>query len=337
MPLDSLENKALEKNCCLSAIILNFLFLGIFIGILLVTFHDHSWMQKAFTYSTYYIIFALTVIWLISLINLCRNRQFNLLVFVRQHWKGLLASFLLASIIFISVPKYFRVLSDETNLLSVSKSMTYYKNVENITEGRWYYEVFWPTPTTGIEKRPFLFPFFTSLLHVFLGYRVENVFILNFFAFWVMLFLLYIATFYSLGALGAISALILVGAQPIIALSATSGSFEIFNFLFIIASFLALKGFLNDPKHNTFIVLVLTLVMLANIRYESVIFFIMTMVVLLSTGYIKPRFFSQSFLYGLSFLFFLPLIWQRVLLISGSDPNLVDGSWIKAFRFENFL
>jgi hypothetical protein len=213
--------------------------------------------------------------------------------------------------------------------------MTYNKNVENVTEGRWYYEMFWPTPTTGLEKRPFLFPFFISLAHTLLGYHVENVFVLNYFALWAMLFLLYIVVQSALGDLWALSGIILVMAQPFISLSATSGGYEIFNFLFIMAGFLALRCFLNDPSHKTFIPLVLTLIMLANVRYESILFLVITLLILAITGYVKPKFFSQSFAYGLAIFFLLPWIWQRILLASESDPNLVKGSWIYSFGFEN--
>ena len=329
------ENGISDKNSSLAMILTNVLGFCVFAVVLLLTFHDKAWMHNAFTYFSYYIVLALCAVWALSLIDLFRYKQSNGFRFLQQYWKGILISFLLASVVFVSVPKYFRVLSDETNLLSVAKSMTYSKNVQNITEGRWYYEMFWATPTTGTEKRPFLFPFFTSLVHNLLGYHVENVFILNYFALWAMLFLLFIAIQSSLGDLWAACGLILVVAQPVIDLSATSASFEIFNFLFIIASFLALRGFLNDPQHKTFIALVMTLIMLANVRYESILFLVIVLVVLGVTGRIKPKFFTQSFNYALAMFFLLPLIWQRVLLASESDSNLVGGSWVKAFSFEN--
>lgn len=336
MPLDKGKIQSSEIASSLTVILLNVLCLCVFALVLLITFHDRSWMHNALTYSSYYVILALSAAWAVSLVSLYRHKQSSAGLFIRRHWKGILASFLLTTVVFVSVPKYFRVLSDETNLLSVAKSMTYYKTVENITEGRWYYEMFWPTPTTGTEKRPFLFPFFTSIIHTLLGYHVENVFVLNYFALWAMLFLLYIAIQSSLGSLWAISGLILVAAQPVIALSATSGSFEIFNFLFIIASFLALRGFLNDFSHKSLMALVMTLIMLANVRYESALFLVIVMIVLAVAGYLKSKFFTQSFVYALTPFLLLPLIWQRVLLSSETDPNLVGGSWIKAFGFANF-
>ncbi len=335
MPSDELKHTAPKNNSSLTILLLNISFICAFGIILLITLHDRSCMHNAFTYLSYYILLGLTATWAISLINLYQYKKSNASLFIRRHWKGILISFLLASVTFVSVPKYFRVLSDETNLLSVAKSMTYYKTVENFTEGRWYFEMYWSTPTKNTEKRPFLFPFFTSLLHTLLGYHVENVFILNYFALWTMLFLLYIAMHRSLGNLWSISALILVVSQPVIALTATSGSVEIFNLLFILASFLALRYFLDDPNHKTFIALVMTLIMLANVRYESILFLAVTLLFVTAGGYVKPKFLSQSLAYAIAPFFLLPLIWQRILLASESDPNLVGGSWIKAFQFDN--
>ena len=183
MPSDEVKKNTPENNPSFVLFLLNLIFFCIFLVVLLITAHDRSWMYNAFTYLSYYIILALSATWALSLVNLYRYKKYNALIFIQQHWRGILASFLLTSVVFVSVPKYFRVLSDETNLLSVAKSMTFYKHVENITEGRWYYEMFWPTPTTGLEKRPFLFPFVVSLAHTLLGYHVENVFILNYFHF----------------------------------------------------------------------------------------------------------------------------------------------------------
>ena len=335
MPSKEIEKTTLDKNFAFIIVLTNVIGLCIFTAVLFLTLPDREWMQNAFTYLSYYIMMALTATWALTLIDLYQYKQPDLSKWIQRYWKGILIAFLLALVVFVSVPKSFRVLSDETNLLSVAKSMTYNKNVQNITEGRWYYEMFWATPTTGTEKRPFLFPFFTSLIHTFLGYHVENVYILNFLALWALLLLLFIALQSSLGYLWATCGLILVVTQPVIALSATSASFEIFNSLFIMAGFLALRSFINDPHHKTFIVLIMTLLMLANVRYESALFLVIALVVLGFGGYIKPKFISQSFSYALGLFFLLPLIWQRVLLVSETDSNLVGGSWIKAFRFEN--
>jgi len=303
----------------------------LFAAALIITIPHRPLMHGVFTYGSYYIILCMTIAWGLCLVDLYNAQHGSALRFIQQHWKGLLASFLLASIVFISVPKSFRVLNDETNLLSVSKSMTFYKNVENMTEGRYYYDIFWPSESTGTEKRPFLFQFFTSLLHTFFGYRVLNAFILNYFVLWAMLFLIYLCIYTSLDFLFVLAGMVLIISQPFIALSATSASFEVFNFTFILASFVALKNFLKTPTAIAFSALVMTLTMLAHVRYESILFFIITMLVLVISGKVKIEYFNKSWALGLVPLFILPLIWQRVLLINEPDPNLTQGSWLHAF------
>jgi len=214
--------------------------------------------------------------------------------------------------------------------------MTFNKTVDNVTEGKWYYEMFWPN-VSSTEKRPFLFPFFTSLMHSVFGYRVENVFILNYFVLWASLFLLYLLIRFYLGELLAFSSLVLVLSQPIISLSATSASFELFNLLFIIASFLSLRYFLSSPDSKSCTVLILNLIMLANVRYESAIFFVIIMLIVLIAGYLKPKFLTQSVVYGLSSLYFLPLIWQRIIMLTIPDPNVKGGSWLNYFNWKNLL
>ncbi len=314
-------------------LIVNILGFLTFATILLITLLKPDFMKSAFMYTSYYIILGLTVTWLLVLVNLKQRNNFLLFPFLRSHWQGLLVSFLLASIVFVSVPKYFRVLSDETNLLSVAKSMTFYKHVSNVTEGRWYYEMFWPTVPGSTEKRPFLFPFFTSVMHNVLGYHIENVFILNYFVLWIALFLLYLLIRFYMSDLAAFAALILVVSQPIVSFSATSASFEVFNFLFLLISFISLRYFLNNPTSQSFLVLALTLIMLANVRYESFIYGAVIIFILLVTKNIKLRFFKESAWYALIPILFLPLIWQRIIMIGVPDPNFPSGSWVHAFSF----
>ncbi len=300
-----------------------------FAAILAITIIHRPWMNYAFTHFSYYIILALTLTWALCLVNLAVEKKANLTLFFRTYWRGIAFSLALATLVFVSVPKYFRVLSDETNLLSVAKSMTYERQVRNITEGRWYYEMFWPT-ASSTEKRPFLFPFFTSLMHTFFGYRVANVFALNYVVLSITLFLLYLLIRFYLGELLAFASLILVVAQPVFSLSATSGSYELFNLLFILASLISLRFFLRNPNSQAFVVLVFNLVMLANVRYESGLFLLVTALVLCFSGYMRSSFFKPS-LVLVPFLL-LPLIWQRIIMLNEPDPNF-SGSWLSALKF----
>lgn len=307
----------------------------VFLGVLIWTVVHPAHMRQAFWYSSYYIILTLAAAWVFVLIDLWHREKVNVPGFIKTNWKGLLCSLVLASVVFISVPKYFRVLSDETNLLSVAKSMTFYKHVHNVTDGRRYYEMFWPETPSSIEKRPFVFPFFTSLMHTLFGYRTANVFILNFFVFWAVLFILYRLMSSALGGRLVFAGLILVITQPMIVLSATSASYELFNFLFVLISFVSLRYFLRNLDSRSFFLLILNLTMLANIRYESVLFLVIVLAVLGIGKQLRLEFLKQSPAYAVIPFFFLPWVWQRILMLGEADSNLAGGSWVKSFRFEN--
>ena len=298
-----------------------------------LTIQNHQWTTWAFTNCSFYIILALVVAWAFSLLSLWQEKR-NTLSFIKTHRNGIIFSLILASLIFISVPHCFRILSDETNTLSVAKSLAFNKRAENVTEGKWYYEMFWPSNTT-IDKRPLLFPFFISLFDSTLGYRPENAFVLNYFALGICLFLLYLLIRSSLSEILTFASIILVMSQPFMSLTATSSSFEIFNLLFILSSLLSLKYFLNNPDHKHFTILCLNLLMLANIRYESFIFLIVIISCLIIFKYIRLEFFEKSSAYVLMLFLCLPFIWQRIIYLRIPDVDMPNGLWTKAFGFSN--
>ncbi len=313
--------------------LINLTLLVAFTGILFNTLINPVWLEFSFVHLSYYIILVLIAAWGFALFYLWQAKQ-NTALFLKSHWQGIAFSFLLTSFIFTSTSQYFRVLSDETNVLSVAKSMTFSKRAENITEGKWYYYTFQPSNTT-IDKRPVLFQTFVSVVYAFLGYRVDNAFVLNYFVLWAALFLLYLIIRSSLAPLWAFAGMLLLMSQPFMCLSATTAGFEVFNLLFIFASFLGLRYFLINPEHKTFLPLALTLIMLANIRYESCLFFIVVMVVLLLTRYVRLDFFKKSTAYALIPFFLLPLIWQRIIYLKEYDTDMPDGSWVKAFGIKS--
>ncbi|MBF0531826.1 MAG: hypothetical protein HQL23_01890 [Candidatus Omnitrophica bacterium] len=291
------------------------------------------WLRVFFSQSTYYFILGLTLVWAVTLIKASQEAGFDPKKFWQLHKTGILFSLLAASFIFISVPKYFRVLSDETNLLSVARTMTFEKRVDNVTEGRWYYERFWPT-ASSMEKRCFLFPFFTQLFHVAFGYHVYNVFILNFFALWGLLFAVYLLLSPYISSGWSLIALVCVLAQPVITLSATSASYEVFNSLFIALVFLSLRWFLSSGTPVALQVLCLNLFMLANIRYESIIFLAVIIFFLFLSGYLNKKLIVSSPILVLGPVFLFPWLAQRVVMAHEADSNLIGNSWMNAFQFD---
>jgi hypothetical protein len=259
---------------------------------------------------SYYLIFALVLVWVITLIKAYRSCAFHFWAFFKLHKRAFFLILLLTSLVFFFVPKYFRVLGDEAILLSVSRSMTYEKTVSYVTEGFWHDGKIEPVRSI-VEIRPFLFPFFTHMLHTVLSYRPENVFVLNCLSLGGMLFCVYLLLRPYIEEIWVFLSIILIVSQPIICLSATSGSYEIFNSFFIALSLLSLRWFMTTRLPMAFTVLFLNLIMLANIRQESIIFLLSIMFLLGLTGYFKKETFTSPVFIAAPF-FLMPWAIQRV-------------------------
>ena len=100
------------------------------------SFSNHRFMEICFLRGGYYLMALLVLLWALTLLrSKCIS---SAKLFIKSYRSGLILSLVLASVVFISVRPRFRVLSDETNLLSISQSMTYEKGIENVTMGAWY-------------------------------------------------------------------------------------------------------------------------------------------------------------------------------------------------------
>jgi len=207
------------------------------------------------------------------------------------------------------------VLSDEANLMEVSKCLLYEKKADKVSMGKWHYDNFYPIHRY-MAKRPLGFPFFTHIIHAVSGYRVENAFVLNGIALFLILFLIYAVIKKNLGALWAISAVILVASQPLVVQTATSAGFDPLATLSTIAIFLILHWFLEKPEPNRFQLLWISLLMHANIRQEGGLISLIILVFLFCMRYIKLGLFKTrtSFIYVFTPFILLLTFWQRVLV-----------------------
>ena len=124
-------------------------------------FHPSA-VQFCVSRVTFYCMLALFACWAAALARRLPP-GFDGRAFLKEYGAGLLFSLALTVFIFLSVKPQFRVLSDETNLLAVSKSMLFERRADNVTMGKWYYFNFQPL-LRETEKRPYMFPFFTSLV-----------------------------------------------------------------------------------------------------------------------------------------------------------------------------
>jgi hypothetical protein len=294
---------------------------------------NRALLRPIYEHVSYYLILGLFLLWGTSLLRAARAQSFSLRRFVLANKLGIICSLVVTGSVFLSVEPGYRVLSDETNLISISRSMTFERTVDNAMMGKSYFGNFQPIFSSQ-TKRPLLFPFFVHLLHTVRGYEASNAFLLNGITLFSLLFITFYCTQRFIGPGIAVSALLLMVSQPILTISATSAGFAVFSVLFLAIAFVALFGFLKTPNANTFLVLWVNLLALSHTRYESPAFVVVIVVLLFFFGHLKLSYFrSNRFVYALTPLLLLPILWQRLLTTDKfeTDPG------VSPFGFDHFL
>lgn len=207
--------------------------------------------------------------WLGVVFKYQRQELFALL---KRNYLGLIWAFFLSALVFFILPVGFKILSDETNLLSVSRMIATRFQALNAVQG-----VFLPGGDfihleNQVPTRPLMFPFLTACLHWVLGNATRNVFILNFILFVALLFSIYsLFKKKPLWLRYTISAVIALNAS--LAIHATSAGFDLCSLLFALWTFIALWKYLENPSRTRLWVLALTAIMFAQVRYESMTIF----------------------------------------------------------------
>jgi len=284
------------------------------LSIAVFTFLDRDLMKEWFLRGGYYLILLLVVVWVFTVLRTLSYEKVR--AFLYKSWDAVLVALIICTIIFVSVKPMFRVLSDETNLLAVSKSMTYEKRTDNVTMGKWYYDNFYPI-NRELPKRPLLFAFLTHILHTILGYRSSNAFAVNYLVLFTLLTLIYLAVRKELGKIFALVAVLFVASQGIVAQTATSGGFDILAALFRVICFLSLKKFIEKPSAFSFQMLWVNLLMLINVRYEGIGIFIIVMFALAALKYLKLEYFTNgsALVFCVTPIVLLLAFWQRLMTI----------------------
>ncbi|NOY68732.1 MAG: hypothetical protein GXP53_04475 [Deltaproteobacteria bacterium] len=310
--------------------LLSILFFAVFALLLAVSISSRPAMVFLYAHTSFYLIAALCALWVYSVTSSVRLSGFRLPDFFRTYYTGIMLSLGMTVIVFVSVPVCFKMLNDETNLLAVSQSMFYFRDAFRISMADNHHGFLYPI-VNEIPIRPLLYPFATFLLHVITGYDWHNPFVLNFFTMFIFLCGIYIVSTYHTDTWTSCAAVILVCSYPIFTIYGTSGSYDLFSALFFFLSMTFLYRFLDSPDDTGFTLLWTTLLMFANIRYESIIFFVLIIaVVLLSHGTRLLR--KNFYIYTLTPLLMLPYVWQRLLSIGEyENPPGVSLFSIKAF------
>ncbi|MBN2020240.1 MAG: glycosyltransferase family 39 protein [Sedimentisphaerales bacterium] len=290
---------------------------------------DTKTMRSLFANVSYYLTLLIAVLWIIQLTALLRELGFSIRVFFRNYWPGIVLALGLTIFVFCSVKVGFKTLSDETNLVSVSGSMTRNKTVLNCTMAKYYYGNLQPI-NQEIEKRPLVFPFLVSIIHTFTGFRYQNAFALNFIVMFLFLAGVYAAARKLLDAWSAVAAVFFVLSYPVFTIFATSAGFDVLNSVFFILILATVFHFVKSPSSPGFGFLLSSLIVFANIRYESVVFLLL--IPLLLAFKIKWQYLKDSFhLFCAIPLACLPYLWVRLLKPGAYYESVKD---VKLFSFK---
>lgn len=272
-------------------------------------------MQKSFLNGSYYIILVLLAWWAARGCQYLRLRQVRLAQVTKHYGLGIVMALAMIVMVASSVPVGFKTLSDETNLVSVSRSMLENRDCRNVTMAANFYGRM-HTLRYSIPQRPLAFPFLVHLYHLVSGYDYRNAFRLNLTVLFALLAGVYIIFFRLADRSTAIAAMLLILSTPLVPIFATSGGFDLLNSVFLLFILLLVFIRLNESRRVFFSFLWLSLVVFVNIRYESLLFAAAVVCLLAVMGRIdRPTLRACSLELCATPLFLLPTIWQRLLTI----------------------
>ncbi len=186
-------------------------------------------------------------------------------------WKIVLLVVAASAVLHIQEPHGFKVVNDEILQLSASQRMHFSREAQTVSRA---YELGsnFELLQGELDKRPLFFPFLISTLHDVSGYRPENAFILNALLTPVLLGLLYLVIRLVAGPPGGVSAVLLFITAPLLTQTVAGGGFEVLNLVMILATLYLGMHYAAAPSAATVSAFALAGVLLAQVRYESVLF-----------------------------------------------------------------
>ena len=164
-----------------------------------------------------------------------------------------------------------KILMDEYNLSATSLNMHLHKSAYTPTRGLEVQGDF-EFIEGYIDKRPFLFPFIVSVVHDLTGYRVSNAYYLNAVLTVGLFLVIYLAGFHLGNKRGGALAVLLLAGLPLIGQNATGAGFELLNFLLLGLTVYLSLSMTARPGLDKETLLVLSAILLAHVRYESLLF-----------------------------------------------------------------
>jgi hypothetical protein len=268
-----------------------------------------GWTLNAVVKGGYWVILGTSLLWGWTLVKLLGPESVKTgWGKVRQHWAILLLVFGVGGVWQAQETHGFKILADEALLLGTSQSMHLDREVGYPLRGT---DVQGPFQILQgvLDKRPYFFSFLVSLVHDFTGYRTTNPFWLNTALSFVFLGLLYGLTAKAGGRRRAgVLALVLAAGLPLLAQQAAGGGFELLNLTLITGWWWLAILYVERPGVRRQDALVLTAVLLASTRYESLLFLVPT-AALLFIAWWREKQVIVSWPTWVAPLLILPMLW----------------------------
>ena len=182
----------------------------------------------------------------------------------------------------------FKIVMDEIMLLGTSMSMHLDKSALAPLRGNDIQGAF--VILEGIvDKRPLFFPFLVSLLHDLFGYRPANAFVLNGVLTFVFLGLVCLTGRMLAGRMAGWLGVVLFTGLPLLAHNSTGGGFELLNLTMILAAMLLGVRWVRQRDAASLTAFCFTGLLMAQVRYESVIFLLPVAVLVLFVWFQEQR------------------------------------------------
>lgn len=183
----------------------------------------------------------------------------------------------------------FKILMDEAMLLGTSMNMHLEKTA--LVPMRAHDIVGYFQVLDGqLDKRPLFFPFLVSVLHDLTGYRPENPWVLN-----TLLAPVFLGLVYALGRklttrpAGGVAAVLLLTGLPLLAQNVTGAGFELLNLTMLAATLWLGIRWLEQRTEDRLTAFCLSGVLLAQVRYESVVFLLPVALLILWGWWLERR------------------------------------------------
>jgi len=272
-----------------------------FFALLAFSFRSRAQCEALFKNLSVPILWMVFVFWIWALIprlskSLLRNAMIPLALSV---------------LVFTLIPPYFRTLSDETNLLAISKSIFESNSILNILSEYWLVD-HRTILHFLVPDRPLIFPFLIQILHRLFGFDASNPFRLNFWVLVLVLTLLYDTSKKLSGDLGGLICVMVALCFPTILLYATSGNFDLMHAGVFLWIHVLLYRSLKDDR---FLPLFwMTLILFCHIRPESIALLCLMIAILGLTRAVNLGALRKHWLIlSLSPVMLLPILWQHLL------------------------